>query len=127
MVDLLNKKIFLDRDEQLFRKIEKLAFSQGFVYVPHWDINNQSPRFTNQKPLIKAKYQNVVFLEAINGTKVISLNHHADWDHGIRTGFTWIDRFNGIKKWTHNCYYKKCTIEELDPKLLNFETVEELW
>ena len=127
MVDLLNKKIFLDKDEQLFRKIEQLAFSQGFVYAPHWNNDCTKTRCTNQKPIIRAKYQNVVFLEALDGTKIISLNQYANDDKGISSYWTWKDRFNGIKSWDSTYYYKKCIIEALDPKLLNFEIIQELW
>ena len=127
MVDLLNKKIFLDKDEQLFRKIEQLAFQQGFVYAPHWNNDNTKTRCTNQKPIVRAKYQTVVFFEAIDGTKVISLNHYANIDKGISSYRTWKDRFDGIKSWDSTYYYKKCIIEALDPKLLTFEIIQELW
>ncbi len=128
MVDLLNKKIFLDKDEKLFRKIEQLAFSQGFVYVSHWNRDRNSPRIINQKPIIRAKYQNVVFLESLCGTyKVISLNHYCDKNKVISSHYTHKDRFDNIKSWKYNSWYKNCIIEELDPKLLKFKTMYELW
>ena len=93
-IDLLWKKIWINKDEELLRKIENLAFENGFGWLTSvWSYNQRAYCYNiNHRPTILKKIYSLYFLKTKCGKTYIT--YKLNYGRTINSNYTYKMRFN---------------------------------
>lgn len=127
-IELLNTKIWVNNDRDLIRRIETLAFSQGFGWLNRIYSRDSMIERCYQKHTELKKVYALYFGITKNKNKFIT--QISSYKRQITKEFTHLNRFND----TNNSFniwcsdpYLKTPIIELFPKDIFKEKTVELW
>lgn len=127
-IELLNTKIWVNNDRDLIRRIETLAFSQGFGWLNRIYSRDGMVERCYQKHTELKKVYSLYFGITKNKNKFIT--QVSSYHRPITKGFTHLDRFNSTKNtsnvWANDPYVTKPIIELFSKDIFKEKTVE-LW
>jgi hypothetical protein len=127
-IDLMNTKIWVNNDRELLRKIELLAFKQGFGWINRIHSRNGTVERCYQKHTQLKKVYTLYFGETEYNNKYIT--QISSYHKQITKDYTHLDRYNSVTTtnniWCDDTYNSKAIIE-LFPKDIFKENTINLW
>jgi hypothetical protein len=127
-IDLMNTKIWVNNDRELIRKIELLAFKQGFGWINRIYSSKAVVERCYQKHTGLKKIYALYFGETKYNNKYIT--QISSYYKPITKDYTHLDRYNSVtitnNIWCDDTYNPKVIIE-LFPKDIFKENTINLW